>query len=95
MMMTTGSAPVIALVIVPTYQEAESIGPLLRQVLVADPRVDVLVVDDASPDGTADLVAAETDPRVHLLRRPGKAGLWTAYRAGFAWGLECGYHVLV
>ena len=86
-----------ALVVVPTYQEAASIRTALDLVLAADPSVDVLVVDDASPDGTGDIVEqlAAQQPRLHLLARPGKAGLGTAYRAGFAWGLERGYDELV
>lgn len=86
-----------ALVVVPTYNEAENIEVLLDGVLAADHRVDVLVVDDGSPDGTADLVAAraEREPRLQLLRRPGKSGLGAAYRAGFAWGTGRGYQVLV
>lgn len=86
-----------ALVVVPTYNEAENIERLLDGVLAADPRVDVLVVDDGSPDGTADMVAAraEREPRLQLLRRPGKSGLGAAYRAGFAWGAGRGYQVLV
>lgn len=85
------------LVVVPTYQEVASIRSALDAVLSAAPDVDVLVVDDASPDGTGDLVEelGRTQPRVHLLRRPGKAGLGTAYRAGFAWGLARGYDALV
>ena len=81
------------LVVVPTYDEAENISVVLDDVLTAHPEVDVLVVDDGSPDGTGDLVAARAaeDPRIHLLRRTGKQGLGTAYRAGFAWALERDY----
>jgi len=89
-----------ALVVIPTYNEAESIEEVIDRVLAADPRVEVLVVDDGSPDGTAKLVAHVRDgglgePRVHLMAREGKQGLGTAYRAGFAWGLERGYDALV
>ena len=85
------------LIVVPTYNEAENIGPLLLRVLAAVPEAQVLVVDDNSPDGTADLVAARGDfgRRVHLLRRPGKAGLGAAYRAGFRWALDQGYEHVV
>jgi dolichol-phosphate mannosyltransferase len=85
------------LVITPTYNEAESIAELVAQVLAADRRVDVLVVDDGSPDGTAGIVdkAMATQPRLHLLERSAKDGLGAAYRAGFAWGLERGYDALV
>jgi dolichol-phosphate mannosyltransferase len=85
------------LVITPTYNEAESIADLLEQLLAAEPRADVLVVDDASPDGMAgivDKVMAE-QPRLHLLQRSTKDGLGAAYRAGFGWGLERGYQALV
>jgi dolichol-phosphate mannosyltransferase len=80
-------------VVVPTYDEADNIVRLLDSVRSVAPSADVLVVDDNSPDGTARLVAAraELDGRVHLLERPGKAGLGAAYRAGFAWALEHGY----
>jgi len=84
-----------SLVVVPVYDEAASIGPLLDGVLAAVADVDVLVVDDASPDGTGDLVAARPEPRVHLLRRTAKDGLGAAYRAGFAWARERGYAVVV
>jgi glycosyltransferase involved in cell wall biosynthesis len=86
-----------ALVVVPTYNEAESVIGVVERVLEADPRVDVLVVDDGSPDGTAELVAARAagEPRLHLLQRDAKQGLGAAYRAGFAWGLERGYDALV
>jgi dolichol-phosphate mannosyltransferase len=82
-----------ALVVIPTYDEAGSILPLVRDVLSQDPSLDVLVVDDASPDGTGERVAeaAKSEPRLHLLARPGKLGLGSAYLAGFRWGLERGY----
>jgi dolichol-phosphate mannosyltransferase len=85
-----------ALVVVPTYNECENVGRLIPLVLSQDPRLEVLIVDDASPDGTGDIVAAmvETEPRIHLLRRSGKLGLGTAYLAGFRWGLDRGYDAL-
>ena len=81
------------LVILPTYNEAENVIDLSQLVLGQDTRIEVLVVDDASPDGTGDLVesAQATDPRVHLIRRPGKLGLGTAYLAGFRFGLDQGF----
>jgi dolichol-phosphate mannosyltransferase len=87
----------MALVVIPTYNEAESVVGMLDQVLAADPRVDVLIVDDGSPDGTATLVSerAAGEPRVHLLERSEKRGLGEAYRAGFAWGLERDYDAFV
>ncbi len=80
----------LALVIVPTYNERENIVRLIDTVLVQDPRLEMLVVDDGSPDGTADLVEDEMtrNPRVHILKRPKKMGLGTAYIAGFRWALE-------
>lgn len=85
------------LVIVPTYNESENVEHILERIHLALPEVHVLVADDASPDGTGKLadVIAERDPRVHVLHRPGKAGLGAAYTAGFDWGLERGYDVLV
>jgi dolichol-phosphate mannosyltransferase len=84
------------LVIVPTYNERDNLPRKVPQILDQDPRIDVLVVDDTSPDGTGELAAdmAAADPRVHALRRPAKEGLGAAYRAGFAWGLERGYQLL-
>ena len=85
------------LVVIPTYNEAESIGALVEQVLAAHRELDALVVDDGSPDGTADIVskAMAVEPRLHLLERPAKEGLGAAYRAGFHWGLARGYDALV
>lgn len=85
------------LVITPTYCERESLPGTLARLRAVAPEVDVLVVDDASPDGTgaaADGLAAG-DPQVHVLHRTGRRGLGTAYVAGFAWGLRRGYDVLV
>lgn len=82
-----------ALVCIPTYNERENIEPITRAVLAADPRVDVLIVDDNSPDGTgqlADRLAAE-DPRVRVFHREKKEGLGRAYLAAFRWALEQGY----
>jgi len=81
------------LVIVPTYNERENIRPLVESVLAKDPRLDVLVVDDGSPDGTGQIVdeIAATNPRVFVRHRPGKLGLGTAYLEGFKWALERTY----
>jgi dolichol-phosphate mannosyltransferase len=80
------------LVIIPTYNERENIGILLDQLLALPYGLDVLVVDDSSPDGTAQLVETRmvSEPRVHLLRRPGKMGLGSAYRDGFRYALQHG-----
>ena len=85
------------LVIVPTYNEAENIVKLLDATRRALPECGILVVDDGSPDGTADLVeeAAESVGNVHVLRRSAKSGLGSAYRAGFRWGLEHGFDACV
>ena len=82
--------------VVPTYDEVTNLEPLLDRLHAAQPAVDVLVVDDDSPDGTgalADTLAAE-DPRVHVLHRHAKEGLGRAYLAGFAWALERDYDVV-
>jgi dolichol-phosphate mannosyltransferase len=81
------------LVIIPTYNERENLPRLVPLVLEQDERLDVLIIDDGSPDGTgkaADELAAASD-RVHVMHRAGKLGLGTAYLAGFKWGLERGY----
>ena len=86
-----------SVVVIPTYCEAANITLVLDGVLAASPDSDVLVVDDNSPDGTAARVRSHLQfrHRVHLLERPGKAGLGAAYRAGFAWALEAGYDAVV
>lgn len=82
-----------ALIIIPTYNERENIERIIAAVLAQDARLEVLVVDDGSPDGTGDIVEAlaASDGRVHLLRRARKMGLGTAYLAGFTWALERDY----
>jgi dolichol-phosphate mannosyltransferase len=94
---TPRSAVTNPLVVLPTYNEAENIGEVLRRVRAALPVASVLVVDDGSPDGTADLAEAAGVEvgKVSVLRRPGKAGLGSAYRAGFRWGIEHGHDALV
>src|SRR5258706_4383552 len=86
-----------ALVVVPTYEEAANVGELLHRLRTAAPDVDILIVDDNSPDGTAALaqeLSAELG-QIDVLVRSEKAGLGSAYRAGFAIGIERGYDVLV
>lgn len=95
---TLESPAVRTLIVLPTFQEAENIDEVLERARAALPDADVLVVDDNSPDGTADLAEAagqRLGGRISVLRRPGKAGLGSAYRAGFAVGLREGYDVLV
>ncbi len=85
------------LVVLPTYQEAGNIAEVLGRLRVAAPEADILVVDDSSPDGTAEVAKAVAHEvgGVDVLVRPGKSGLGSAYRAGFREGLERGYEVLV
>lgn len=85
-----------ALVITPTYNERANVPTLVQRVLAQDPRIEVLFVDDNSPDGTGDLIAdlATREPRIHLLRRAGKLGLGTAYRDGFRWALARDYELI-
>jgi dolichol-phosphate mannosyltransferase len=81
------------LVILPTYNESENLPRIVPRILEQDPRIEILVVDDNSPDGTGRLATdlAGLNPRVHALHRAQKEGLGRAYLAGFAWGLERGY----
>ena len=85
-----------ALVIIPTYNERENITRIIPAVLAQHPSIDVLIVDDGSPDGTGDIVdgIAAQNPRVHALHRSGKLGLGTAYVAGFKWALERDYQFI-
>jgi len=82
-----------ALVVLPTYNEIENLGTIVPAVLAVDPRIDVLIIDDGSPDGTGGLAdqLASGNGRVTVLHREGKQGLGTAYLTGFRSGLERGY----
>jgi dolichol-phosphate mannosyltransferase len=86
-----------ALICLPTFDERENLERICRAILAASSALDVLVIDDNSPDGTgeiADRLAAE-EPRVHVLHRAGKEGLGKAYLAGFAWALARGYRLVL
>ncbi len=85
------------LVIVPTYNEKENIARIIDAVLAQDESIDMLIVDDGSPDGTGDLVdgIAARNPRVHVIHRAGKLGLGTAYVAGFKWALARDYQFIM
>ncbi|MBB5802550.1 dolichol-phosphate mannosyltransferase [Saccharothrix ecbatanensis] len=85
------------LVVIPTYNERDNIGKIVRRLHTALPDVHALVVDDGSPDGTGDLAdeMAAADDRVHVMHRTEKAGLGAAYVAGFRWALDRGYAVVV
>jgi dolichol-phosphate mannosyltransferase len=84
-------------VVVPTYNEVENLGLLVPQLLEQDPRIEVLVVDDSSPDGTGKLAdeLAAASPRVHVLHRDAKQGLGPAYRAGIRRALDLGAELVV
>jgi dolichol-phosphate mannosyltransferase len=86
-----------ALVIIPTYNEKENVRNIIYSVLGSEARADVLIVDDNSPDGTGSIAEgiANENPRVHVLRRPGKLGLGTAYRDGFKWALQRDYEFIM
>jgi len=85
------------LVIIPTYNEAENVKPIVQRVRASVPDADVLIADDNSPDGTGKLAdeLAAVDDHVHVLHRHGKEGLGAAYLAGFQWGIDQDYGVLV
>ena len=95
--MTEASHTGKVLVIIPTFNEAQNIESIVSRLRRSVPEAHVLVVDDNSPDGTGKLVdaMAEQDDYVHVLHRRGKEGLGAAYLAGFHWGLERGYGVLL
>jgi dolichol-phosphate mannosyltransferase len=87
-----------SIVIIPTYNESENIGKIINAVLAVDADVHILIVDDNSPDGTAQLVKniiPTANGRLHILERKGKQGLGTAYIAGFHWSLDNGYQYII
>lgn len=81
----------------PTYNEGENIDQMLRAIRAQLPDAQILVIDDSSPDGTAEIAGklAAEDPAIEVLERPGKAGLGTAYQDGIRWSLERDYDVVV
>jgi dolichol-phosphate mannosyltransferase len=85
------------LVVIPTYNEIDNLGEITRRILAASDEVDILIVDDNSPDGTGKLAdeLSLASHRISVLHRPGKSGIGAAYRAGFGWGLRAGYEYLV
>jgi dolichol-phosphate mannosyltransferase len=86
-----------SVVIVPTYNERENLSPLATKILALPSPVDLLVVDDGSPDGTGQLAdqLASAHPSIHVLHRPAKAGLGRAYCAGFEWALKKDYQFIL
>jgi len=86
-----------ALICLPTYNEIDNLRPMVAAILAAVPAVEILVIDDNSPDGTGALAdeLAAADRRVHVLHRAGKEGLGKAYLAGFAWALSGGYGLIM
>lgn len=86
-----------ALVVIPTYNERENLPRLVPAILAIDTRLDILVVDDSSPDGTGELAdrLADRSQRVHVLHRAGKSGLGAAYAAGFVWALKRKYEFIL
>jgi dolichol-phosphate mannosyltransferase len=84
------------LVIIPTYKEKENIEALIKSIFSLSVPFEVLVIDDNSPDGTASIVKnlQTTNNNIHLIERPGKMGLGTAYITGFSWALERGYNYI-
>ena len=86
-----------SIVLIPTYNEKENISKIIDAVLGLEHQFDILVIDDNSPDGTAAIVEdiITREPRVHILKRPGKQGLGTAYIAGFKWAIENKYDYII
>lgn len=84
------------IVIIPTYKERENIEAIIKTIFLLPVHFDVLIIDDNSPDGTASIVKdlQNTFPNLHLIERPGKLGLGTAYISGFKWALEKGYKLI-
>jgi len=93
----TDAAPPRVLIITPTYDERDNVEAFLSGVFDVLPKAHVLVVDDASPDGTGELAdaMAARDPRIEVIHRPAKLGLGSAYVEGFRYGLAAGYDVLI
>jgi dolichol-phosphate mannosyltransferase len=91
-----GEESLKGLIVIPTYNEAENVSEIVPIILAIDSRFEVLVVDDASPDGTGEIAdkLAASNPRVHVLHRPGKLGLGSAYRAGFRYAVERDYDLV-
>jgi len=85
-----------SLIVIPTYNERDNISELIADVLQVVPTIDLVIVDDNSPDGTGQLLdeIAASDPRVHVIHRPGKLGLGTAYVRGFQYAIEHGYDLV-
>jgi dolichol-phosphate mannosyltransferase len=85
------------LLVLPTYNEAQNIEEVISKVQKSAPSCSILVVDDSSPDKTAEIVKklSESNPKIYLLQRPGKMGLGSAYRTGFKWGMENGFDVFI
>lgn len=85
-----------SLIVIPTYNERENIAELIAQVFAHAPTSDLLIIDDNSPDGTGKLVdqLAASDARIHVMHRPGKLGLGTAYVAGFRYAIDHGYDLV-
>ncbi|MCL2186301.1 MAG: polyprenol monophosphomannose synthase [Treponema sp.] len=85
------------LIIIPTYNEAENIIPLINAVFASEPKAHILIVDDNSPDGTASLVEniIVQNKNCHLMQRPGKSGVASAFLQGFSWGINNGFDILL
>lgn len=83
------------MVVIPTYNEAANIGELVTRVRTSQPDIDILIVDDNSPDGTGRLADAFSNSKIQVLHRSKKTGLGPAYLAGFRWGIDNGYEHFV